>query len=79
MYQAPCILAFCIALAACSAPQDVDELLGPEPETRDYPRLLPLGQLPAPSPAPIEDGAEANAALEARADALRTRAATITP
>ena len=64
-----------LAQSACSPRPEVEELLGPEPVGDTYPSLLPLRQFPVPSTAPLEEGAAANAALEARAEALRRRAA----
>lgn len=68
-----------LILAACSPRPEVEELLGPEPEGDTYPSLLPLSTIPAPSPASLEEGAAANAALQARAEALRRRAGTTSP
>jgi hypothetical protein len=56
--------------------------LGVGDEVAGYPRLVPFEEVAAPgdvAPAAQEEEAEADAALIARADALRTRAAGTAP
>ncbi len=74
MYRALIAALVVSALAGCTPRPEVEELLGPEPETTKYPRLIPLRQIPPPSPVPLEEAAEANLALQERAEELRRRA-----
>ncbi|MEM0947338.1 MAG: hypothetical protein AAGK37_08025 [Pseudomonadota bacterium] len=74
MDRRPLLVLSVLVLVACEPRLEIEELLGPEPEDNTFPALLPLGQVPTPSPAPIEESEKENAALEARADALRRRA-----
>ncbi|MEL6644262.1 MAG: hypothetical protein AAFQ79_10035 [Pseudomonadota bacterium] len=62
-----------LALAACGDPPDLDAAFGPERATGDWPQIEPLGDLIARTDASGHgaDDADANAALTARAEALR--------
>ncbi len=76
MRLASALLVFAL-LTACSSRPEVDALLGPEPEARRYPQLVPFAEFPAVSPDALDETATANAALEARGAALRGRAGAI--
>jgi hypothetical protein len=72
------VLLFCgLSLAACSQRPDVDAMLGPPPPGNNYPALLPLGELQALDTELDPEETAANAALLARAEELRDRAAAL--
>lgn len=66
-----------LALAACAPLPDIDAELGPPPPGDDYPALLPIAELQAIDAGIPPATEEEAAALEARANALRARAARL--
>ena len=71
-------LAACAALlaaASCAPPPEARASLPPAPPGDAYPELLPQRELTALPDGPSDADLDANAALAARADALRRRAA----
>ena len=67
----------CLSIAACTQLPDVDAMLGPPPPGNNYPSLLPIGELQALEVERDPTEAAADAALLARAEALRDRAAAL--
>ncbi len=72
-------LTICLALAitGCTQLPDVDAMLGPPPPGDSYPSLLPTAELRALDTETDVEKADADAALLARAQALRTRASAL--
>ena len=68
-----------LALAACVDRGEVDELLGPETPGLEPVSLQPLEVFDGLAARSLEEEEEANAALEARANALRARTGAPTP
>ena len=75
MRRLPAFPALLGLLAACAPPADAPDLSRRAAAAGPYPRLLPLEQLLAAPPARITP--EGDAAAEARAAALRARAAAL--
>jgi hypothetical protein len=65
------------AAAACTNVPELEEGITPDLRRADYPDLVPLDSLMQPLPAPQEQSAETQAALDARAARLRARAAAL--
>lgn len=64
-----------LGLTACASMPEVDADLGADPPGTDYPTLLPISDLQAIDAGIPDTEVDEAAALEARADALRARAA----
>ncbi|MDU8945568.1 hypothetical protein [Ovoidimarina sediminis] len=64
-------------LAACDRRPEVDAALGPPPPGTEYPDLVSTAEILALDADVREEELAANAALEARGDALRGRAAAL--
>jgi hypothetical protein len=73
-----CAAGLCVAaLSACSSPPDVEAALGPEPEGTTYPSLLPIEDVLEGTAPDTTTEDEAQAALDARVSALKSRAAAL--
>lgn len=66
-----------LVLAACTQFPQLDETIDPATEAADYPELVPLEPILADAAVAPERHAETEAALSARAAALRSRAAQL--
>ena len=66
-----------LAISACDQRPEVDAALGPAPTGSAYPALMSTQEIPALDAATSDEELAANAALEARAEALRLRAGAL--
>lgn len=64
-------------LCACSSPPNLEEALGPEPPGTAYPALLPIEDILTDAPPDAATEADAQAALDVRVSALKSRAAAL--
>lgn len=71
----PCLCLSAILLAGCTQFPQLDDTIPPEAEAAGYPELVPIELLLSDIPPPPPD--QAADRLEARADALRRRAAQL--